>query len=300
MLLVVRWWNAQLLPMAVDIVGYICACPLSCFSLQYTVAAGAQLALPLRLAAGQSPAESAVLLQLALPSVSPFYTTCPQDAPVVADITQQHLRLQTKNDAMDSIQGTSSSRTPQPTQVLGAGDAVMLLIQGLATGAYRLIVPALWLQSDSAAAAQGWRDEGVLKEIHIVVLPLISTAAAAAAPAPPCKDPAAEAVNTIAERKLLWAAGSSQSPPSALLLPPSLPEQLSITSCCFSTSEGLRVKVAGSGEQLSAVQVVAVFSRFLPDESVAAAVKMRMAFEQPSIALLHHMSCGQLSRYVWC
>jgi hypothetical protein len=289
--------------MAVDIVGYMCTCPSSCFSVQYTMAAGTQLALPLRLAAGQSPAESAVLLQLALPSVAPFYTTCPQDAPVVADITQQHLRLQIKNDAMDSIQGTSSSRTAQPTQVLGAGVAVMLLIQGLATGAYRLIVPALWLQSNSAAAAQGRRDEGVLKEIHIMVLPLISTAtaaAAAAAPTPPCKDAAAEAVNTIAERKLLWAAGSSQSPPSALLLPLSLPEQLSITSCCFSMSEGLRVKVTGSGEQLSAVQVVAVFSRFLPDESVAAAVKMRMVFERPSNALLHHMSCGQLSRYVWC
>jgi hypothetical protein len=54
------------------------------------------------------------------------------------------------------------------------------------------------------------------------------------------------------------------------VLQPSPSKQLHITSVSCSAMAGLSVRLAGTAEQLSSVQLVASFSRFLPDSTVAA------------------------------
>jgi hypothetical protein len=59
--------------------------------------------------------------------------------------------------------------------------------------------------------------------------------------------------------------------PGPAVLQPSPSKQLHIASVFCSATGGLSVQLAGTEEQLSSVQLVAVFSRFLPDGTTTAA-----------------------------
>jgi hypothetical protein len=59
--------------------------------------------------------------------------------------------------------------------------------------------------------------------------------------------------------------------PGPTVLQPSPNKQLHIASISCSVTDGLSVQLAGTAEQLASVQLVAVFSRFLPDGTTTAA-----------------------------
>jgi hypothetical protein len=203
----------------------------------------------------------------------------PAAAAVSADISSSHLEVVTPAAAADSATDNSSSSSG--AEVLGSAGLVTLRVQGLAAGLYRLAVPALLLEPpEQAYVGSGWsssNEEQVLNSlISIRVLPRTAAAAAAgegSEAATEDTEAAAAAAAAAAAVELppwLWASNISYLQGPAVLQP-SPSKQLHIASLSCSATEGLSVQLAGTAEQLSSVQLLAVFSRFLPDGTITAA-----------------------------
>eukprot|EP00775_Hariotina_reticulata_P004329 gene4329-4582_t len=155
--------------------------------------------------------------------------------------------------AVLNVADTQSAPTKQPSLVLAAeGD---LMSQADATAG----PGRAW-----SVAAPSWWNGGALQSQYILA--------------------------TGAHLTLPLRVAAGQSPVSAVLLQLALPHIMP-----FYTISPQDAPFSGTPEQLAAVQVVAVFSRFLPDDSVAAAAQLLHAPVAPSLAP-HHRSCGQLSR----
>lgn len=255
---------------------------------QYVLAEGTTLEVPITPPAGQ--AVTATLLQLVSPALtadsgSAVPTT---DAVVVADVTQAHLHLHPAADTLGSSSsstrsaagGGACSSSSSSSNVLGCGGPITISVQGLAAGLYRLLLPGLLLQPPDGSTV-GWSQQANWSStaVHIHVLPAAVTSSSSTAGRAdggsggdiPTATLAADTSST--QEQWLYASPDFSSIDSSqpVLLQPSLPRQLHITSLTCSVAAGLSLQVAGPGELLPTVQVVLVFSRFLPDTTVSAA-----------------------------
>jgi hypothetical protein len=250
---------------------------------------GGTLELPISPAAGQTI--TAKLLQLVDPEKNSSSDSSCQSYPagaaaaaIAADVSSDHLEVFTAADSSSSSSSVASG--------LGSAGVVTLRVQGLAAGLYCLVVPALQLTPpEQGFVRSGWNSSSYNGVIRIRVLPSATAAAgecsdAAAldtgAEADAAEEDTAAAADTAAnvdaggaaadvdEDPWLWFESSGDMSGPALLQP-SPHKQLHIASVSCSVTDGLLVQLAGTAEQLASVQLVAVFSRFLPDGTTTAA-----------------------------
>lgn len=257
--------------------------------MQYTIPIGSTLDLPLNPAAGQTL--SARLLQLVEVHKGRRGPTGVLNADIHADISDSHLEI---------LSSTDSPAAAADGGCLGTGGTVILRVNGLAAGLYRLVVPSLMLEPPERGVAfggSGWGSTHGSDDmaVHILVLP--STAASATdaeegtgvmgvdaaaadventgvvhedqatAAAAPTKSAAAP--GAADQPAWLWASALPCSDEPAVTQP-SPAQQLHITSLTCSAESGLSIRLAGTQQQLGSVQLVAVFSRFLHDSTVSA------------------------------
>lgn len=260
--------NQRLLQHSPDCtIGVSCLCLLF---LQYTIAAGSDLEVPLTTALGQTLDPK--LLQLLQPGKVSSNSTSSHPQVVIADISNKHLSV----TPADAAAGSSSSSVAH-SAMLGSSVTVVLKVRGLAPGLYRLLVPALLLQPPDQLLYSS-RHEMVNSTpgaIHIQVLPAIQAAAVAAAvqdpfvPAPATSADgcySSSTQQTAGSPSWLWAGGSQLDAPEVITQPSAL-TQLHMTSLSCSTTSGLSVQLAGTPDQIESAQIVAVFGRFLSDTS---------------------------------
>jgi hypothetical protein len=269
------------------ILSEFCCCypaaALLVYVLQYTMLVGGTLELPISPASGQTV--TAKLLQLDDPGKSSSSSSSCQGcydaaaaAAIAADVSGGHLEVVTAvgNSAADSKSSSGSVASCS----LGSAGVVTLRVRGLAAGLYCLVVPALLLQPpEQAFVGTGWNNSNNNSMIRIRVLPSATAAVgegsdAAAVDAEAAADTAAAAGGTAAdvdeyETPWLWCESAGDMPGPAVLRP-SPNQQLHIASISCSARDGLSVQLAGTAEQLASVQLIAVFSRFLPDGTTTA------------------------------
>jgi hypothetical protein len=256
--------------------------------LQYVMAEGGSLEIPITPAAGQPIA--ATLLQLVSPAVANASSSASsaEHALVAADVSTAHLQLlQAAPRGADGVAAVPAAAL-SGSSGLGSGSTVTIRIQGLAAGLYRLVLPGLALQPcRSGGAGAGWggssQTSHVAVHIHVLPASVQHTSAAAVAEAPSTAHEAAEVTSTgvdvacsagpSVQQEWLYACSDSiyvaTSQPA--LLQPSPLQQLHLSSLTCSTTAGLTLQVTGTEQQLQSAQVLLVFSRFLPDATVSAA-----------------------------
>lgn len=241
--------------------------------LQYIIAEGSSLEVPITPPAGQTV--TATLLQLVSPAIAAkaHGSSAAADAAVAADITATHLQLQ-PTPLGNSNGGSGSS-------LLGCGGLTKLKVQGLKAGLYRLLLPALLLKPTGGGVGSMW-DHSVRSSsmaVHIHVLPAAVTARTAGTSSADRGGSAGADTTATADastqQQWLYAGPDFSSIDSnkqqPLLLQPSLPQQLHVTSLSCFVMSGLSLQVTGPDQLLSTAQVLLVFSRFLPDSTVSAA-----------------------------
>jgi len=264
-----------------------CAAVYCC--VQYVMAAGATLEIPVTPAAGQ--AVQASLLQLVSPSLA-------AGAAVVANISTDHLQLLNTSTAADSSSSSGARGdviSSSSSSSLGCGSAVTIKVEGLAVGSYALIIPGLLLRAPSTGGSgRSWdnaRCQPGAMTVDILVLPAATTTGAAAAAAAGDTRPgsatghaagaashgsgptvAGGPVEAAEAQEWLYAGPDcpqiSRRVPALLCASPR--QQLHVTSLSCSVTSGLSLQVGGSPQQLQSAQLVLAFSRFLPDHTVQA------------------------------
>jgi hypothetical protein len=251
--------------------------------LQYVLTEGSTLEVPITPPPGQLV--TATLLQLVSPAIANAFCggTTASEAVVAANITSAHLQLHPAPTSSSSDAVAAAGRS----LLLGCCGTTTIKIGGLAAGLYRLVLPGVMLRppspdgySSNGGVGSQWdqRMESSSMAVHIHVLPAAATAGNSVQTVSAAGDEigvaaGAAAADDSTDERWLYAGPdhSSIDRVQPTLLQPSLPQQLHITSLTCSVTSGLSLQVAGADQLLGTAQVLLVFSRFLPDQTVQAA-----------------------------